>query len=32
MGNTSMDDTPCFKGTLWRLHLLVDGSQKLSGL
>jgi endo-1,4-beta-D-glucanase Y len=32
MGNTSMDDTPYFQGTLRRVYLLVAGGQALSGL
>jgi endo-1,4-beta-D-glucanase Y len=31
LGNTSMDDTPYFQGTLRRLYLLVAGGQALSG-
>jgi len=32
MGNTGMDDTPYFQGTLRRLYLLVAAGQMLSGL
>ena len=32
MGNTGMDDTPYFQGTLRRLYLLVAGGQMLSGM
>ncbi len=32
MGDTSMDDTPYFQGTLRRLYLLVAGGQALPGM